>query len=198
MCGNKILNGIRWIALCSLLALTMSTFGAEKKEKDESDDDVVEGPTVYKWVDKQGKVHYSDKPRPGAKKVKLVNPATVKTQISNKELDIIRENQRKAFEKPKPKPKPFEYVEFEITTPKDDDGLGYGEGTMNVALKIEPQLRKEDYLTVSINGQTKIEKVNASNFQLVDLERGENKLLVQLYDKEKKLLKASSIVFYLF
>ena len=34
------------------------------------------GDTLYKWVDSQGNVHYSDKPQPGAQKLTLPKATT--------------------------------------------------------------------------------------------------------------------------
>ncbi|MGH8399705.1 MAG: DUF4124 domain-containing protein, partial [Gammaproteobacteria bacterium] len=46
--------------LIILLLLAMTTFAQADQ--------------VYKWVDAQGNVHYSDKPHPGAQKVKIAPP----------------------------------------------------------------------------------------------------------------------------
>ena len=42
------------------------------------------GTTLYRWVDDQGRVHYSDQPQPQAEEIEVAEPATFSAQEANR------------------------------------------------------------------------------------------------------------------
>ena len=63
------MNKIKWILLLITFSQTQMSFA-----------------DVYKWTDSKGKVHFSDKPQPNAKKIDIKKHPTKATQSSNDQV----------------------------------------------------------------------------------------------------------------
>ena len=63
------MNKIKWILLLIALTQTQVLYGA-----------------VYKWTDADGKVHFSDKPQPNAKQIKIKTQTKTATESSGDQL----------------------------------------------------------------------------------------------------------------
>lgn len=100
---------------------------------------------TYKWVDKDGNVHYSDKPVEGAEAVELPEPMV--------------------FDAPKVAPRASSgdeakddtiqsgYAEFGFISPKDDQVFWATGGEVPVQLGIKPGLRRGHRVLLYFNGE---------------------------------------------
>ncbi len=89
---------------------------------------------TYRWVDKDGNVHYSDQPHPGATQVVL--PKT-QTYAAPADLQVAQ------TAKPAAKAAPT-YTSFTITSPTPGQTLWNTGGTLSVTAALEPALMKGD------------------------------------------------------
>jgi len=111
---------------------------------------------TYKWVDKDGKVHYSDQPQPGAKKVEL-KPLT----------EIPSAEPRPAPEPPAEPaaaaagtaPAAVAYTALRITYPEHEQTLRAAEG-LNFSVMVEPRLGPGDSVEYTLDGQPVPAKVD--------------------------------------
>lgn len=142
---------------------------------------------LYKWVDDQGNVHYSDKPQPGAQKIVLpkastYNPAFLAT--------------------PAPQPAPVApankdahqtYTQIVVSSPKDQDTI-WNTDTVAVSVALTPALQAGDTVTISVDGNS--QTVTGTSATFSGLERGEHDVTVTVNGKRGGgALTAQSVFF---
>lgn len=100
---------------------------------------------LYKWVDEDGNVHYSDSPVEGAEAVDLPEPTT---------FDAPRVSPRPARPAPEEDPSAaFGYTEFEFISPKQDQVFWATGGEIPVQLDLVPPLQPGHELNLYFNGE---------------------------------------------
>jgi hypothetical protein len=95
--------------------------------------------TVYKWVDENGVVHYSDQPHPDAQKVKVPDAQTYKA------LPVGGANGA-------PAPASVPYQGCAVVQPASDANLANIE-SVTVVVQTDPPLRPGDQVFVTFDGQ---------------------------------------------
>lgn len=101
---------------------------------------------TYKWVDKDGKVHYSDQPVAGAEKVDL-KPVN--------EVPGMPVEQAQSSDQPPAEPldSATQYVSFVITSPKNGEVLrGAGIG-LSIEVELNPPLGDQDKVEYLLDGK---------------------------------------------
>ncbi len=121
---------------------------------------------AYRWVDKDGVVHYSDKLVPGAEKIPLVSapkPGSV-PQVYSPTAQAPREPDTRL-------------LTCKISSPAPEQTFGI-EDTVPVLIETEPALAAGDQLTVTLNG-ARIEgwPTGGTSYQFAGLPRGAYTLL---------------------
>ncbi|MGH8278970.1 MAG: DUF4124 domain-containing protein [Gammaproteobacteria bacterium] len=141
--------------------------------------------TVYRWVDPQGNVHYSDHPHPGADKVTL--PKT-QTYAAPSTAGI-------APTQPLPAAAPSAgYHSFTLASPGNEATLWYThEVTVSVALN--PALKPGDSITYRLDGKS-IGPTVASAVTFKDIDRGEHKASATLTAANGMTMTAGPVTFY--
>jgi len=99
---------------------------------------------VYRWVDEQGQVVYSDVPRPGAEQLRIDVPAPATPAAASQQTSGV-EQQAPA--------QPFRYDTFEILSPAPEEVLWNIEGQLNVLLRIRPTLQRGHSATLYLDDQ---------------------------------------------
>ena len=142
---------------------------------------------IYKWVDENGEVIYSDKPR-----------------VENMKEHTPPELQITPAIKPKPEPeqpeeKPAEitkYTVFNITSPANDETIRNNAGNFIVLLKLEPGLNVKEghYINLQIDGKTRVAKTSKLNIELKYIDRGSHNITAEIRSADGKLLKTSNSV----
>jgi len=145
---------------------------------------------VYRWVDKNGNVIFSDQPHPDAEKIEIdILPSFTPVAIPE---SVSEEQQEGEQEVPSYK--------VTILTPANDATIRNNAGLVNINAKVTPPLDQDrnDQLTVKLDGQTLGEPSTSPNFTLSEVERGTHTVQVVVVDKDKKAIKSSKqITFHL-
>lgn len=159
---------------------------------------------IYKWVDSAGNVHYGDQPdSSGAKKMKKLPglstyappQAPKKPETLEMETDVEDSDGEPVQAAPKEK---FTYRELSIVSPDEGATVRSSPGSVTVFVALAPVLRKDDYLQVILDGTALKPKYHSTVLQLENVDRGEHRLVVAVYDKDgKKLLQSPTRVFQL-
>ncbi|MCH1919537.1 DUF4124 domain-containing protein [Shewanella sp. A3A] len=141
---------------------------------------------IYKWVDKDGKVHYSDEPHPNAEVVQLnENTQNSVTIPAPKPLNIT----------PAAAPATTEQqsrYQLSITSPQQEATIRSNAGDLTVAVNVEPQLASGHQLQLFIDGVAATELQAAGIFQLHDIDRGEHQIEAKVVLQNGKVLASSS------
>lgn len=141
--------------------------------------------TVYRWVDAQGNVHYSDHPHPGASKVRLPPTQTyAPPQIG---------------QSPAPEPLPpaaptAGYSQFTLASPGKEATLWYVH-EVTVTVNLSPDLRSGDTITYHLDGKT-IGPTQATSVTFKDVDRGEHTASATLNAANGASMSTGPVTFY--
>lgn len=153
---------------------------------------------VYKWVGPDGKIVYTDQPRPGAKEVELpkfappppppAKPAAVDKTPPDKKTDATTEPAFPGYKK------------VALVKPLNDDTVRENNGAVEVALELEPawDAKWGHKISVSLDGKNLPETYTSPQFQLQNIDRGSHSLQVTVNDAKGVLLSTTdSVTFHM-
>lgn len=146
--------------------------------------------TIYKWVDAQGTIHYSDQPRPGASELQIESaprmspPAPVvasATTASGATADG----------------EPFRYDSCAISRPAADETL-QNAFSVSVAWQISPALRSGDRVTLALDGKLLAGvSPTGTSFTIAPVDRGTHTLMVSILDADGRgVCQSSAVTFH--
>lgn len=144
---------------------------------------------VYKWVDEDGVVHYTDKPpADGAQPAKLKPLQTYKGGTNPKLGNFERSGAAGG------KPAAAGNVQIDIVTPAGDETFRGAERVVPVAVMVTPQLQPGQKLIYLLDGTPASTPVADTSFALTGVERGAHTVSVTLVDESGNQLGASTAV----
>ncbi len=142
----------------------------------------------YKWVDKDGNVHYSDKPPPGNVKAEQVELKPL-TEVTSQPVPVSSDSSDPAA--PAATADPDGYDSFRITSPADQTTLRDPSATITIGTSLSPGLREGDHIEFTLDG-----KVVASPIE--GLERGTHHIGARVLSASGGLrIAASDVTVYL-
>lgn len=147
----------------------------------------VQAAVIYKWVDADGVVHYSDQSSPGAEKITTASssaPAAAAT--ARNATGPIAPQQRAALGG-------LNYSEFSITSPAPEQTF-FGDDVVAVHLDLNPALRPNQSITWHLNGKQLDFPPNAVSFALPRLDRGTYALAATITDQQTSDSQTSNSV----
>ena len=145
------------------------------------------GEALYKWVDEQGNVHYSDKPHPGATRLHLPKPTTYVAPSVAAPKTLPQESGQQ-------QPQFSGYTRFEIASPAPDQ-VFWNVRSVTVTLAVKPELREGDQVTITLDDKTV--GPNASlTATFSDLDRGEHSVHATLMGAGGNMV-AKPVTFYI-
>ena len=143
---------------------------------------------VFKTINPDGSVTYSDVQTEGAKEITPPGLTPVPGfKIPEKAKQTKDENNNK----------PLPYQLFRITSPISNQTLRDNNGNINISLEIKPELQTKLKHTVSIslNGRVVAKNLTAASHKLKDVYRGRHSISAKLIDANGAVLKSSNLVF---
>lgn len=154
-----------------LLACGFSSFAEEK--------------VLYKKVDKNGRVTFTDKPVPGSTKV-VVN--------TNKNLMAIPrvKSNPKVADKDEKNEKEKAYQLIAIEQPSNDEAIRANDGNLYVIVALTPHLARNHSMRLLMDGSQVGQDQKVPYFSLTNIERGTHELTAQVIDDETGTVLQSS------
>ncbi|GIU19131.1 MULTISPECIES: DUF4124 domain-containing protein [unclassified Shewanella] len=140
--------------------------------------------TVYKWVDENGKVHFSDKPVKNAEVVELKE--NTQNNIKLPEVTALpssRPDTDKDSEK-------IKYA-VQIISPSEEESIRDNEGNLTIIANVEPQLSSAHELALFMDGQQIGNTQQHGIFKLNNIDRGEHNFVVKVLSKDGKQLAST-------
>jgi len=149
---------------------------------------------VYKTVDKDGNVTYTDTPPPDGSQPIDLRPISVieapiyetgsKQTVEGEEKEIPLRELRK------------NYKDFAIVSPQQEESIWHPETPIMVTWNTKFQLQDGMMMTLFVDGVQK-ESTTVRSIPVSDLERGEHTLRAELRDaKNRKVASADPITFF--
>jgi len=156
------------------------------------------GPTtaqVYKVVDEDGNVTYTDKPpKDGSKPIELAPISVIEAPTYEKapekgtEGEDGKEMSLKDLRK--------QYRDFAIVSPQSEETVWHPEQATTVAWNVGNQLQEGMQVTISVNGQTQPSTTERS-IPVPGLDRGEHTITAVLKDaRNRTIATAEPVVFF--
>ena len=144
------------------------------------------GPVVYKWVDKNGEVHYSGQPHPGAARVELGVLSVVSFKVPPEGKAI----------KPVARPKALPHYRIRILAPVNGATLRPADYRVRVKVSISPALRPGARLNYALDGKTVRIGAGATALTLTQVYRGTHILTVTVRGSKGQALGRAQSTFY--
>jgi hypothetical protein len=139
--------------------------------------------STYRWVDEQGVVHYSDKPREGAVEVQLQGAqgySAMPDAGSAKTGDSTEEA--------------FQYNSVEIVSPYEQETLFNIETQLSLQVALVPALRPNHFLKLTVDGKDVTDKpVRNRSFEVGGVFRGTHTAQVTVVDKDGNTVQQSGL-----
>ena len=147
---------------------------------------------VYKYINEEGSVVYSDQPHPDAEvlNIKPLHPYKAPSyqipekseKSSSDELSVDASSR---------------YSSVTIDSPEHESNFHGTAGSFSVSVSSNPSLKKGDKYQLLINGKPIGEPTTLSQFNVQNINRGEHTLSVQVLNKQgKSLIKSPSITVF--
>lgn len=133
---------------------------------------------MYKKIDEDGNVVFTDKPIPGSKAIKVKTETNVvETPKPSFRPQITQEK------KPEGKDN-FKYDVLAIDMPKNDEAVRANAGNINVVVAITPNLQTRHSVQLKLDGQNKGQQQSVPYFTMTEVARGTHQLQAVIVDKE--------------
>jgi Domain of unknown function (DUF4124) len=148
----------------------------------------VQAAVIYKWVDADGVVHYSDQASPGAEKIYTSGSASTAAPGSAAARAATAPNVQQ-----KQAGGTVEYAEFSIDSPGPEQTF-FGDDVVNVHLNLQPALKANQSLIWHLSGKQLDEQANSTAFTLVQMARGTYMLAATITDQQTGESRTSNSV----
>lgn len=141
-----------------------------------------EKPEIYKWVDSNGDVHFSDKPHQGAEQIELPKVQTYsspKIPVTEKEPEPTGSADGRTYQK------------LSFVQPEDQSTIRNPQGYISVILDLQPKLAPGDKVQLIFDGTPLAKPQPTTVFALRDIKRGSHTMAAQIVDAQGKVLNTS-------
>ena len=142
---------------------------------------------IYRGVDEDGNVFYSDKEQPDSELIPTPSPNTV---------TMPKPEAKKPAEIEKPE---ATYKSFGIASPTNDLTIRDNTGNLPVTLSIDPELniKNGDSIRLSIDNQVSVPKTTSLSTQLPNIARGTHTLKAELVSASGQTILSHSVQFHM-
>lgn len=167
---------MRWICLALLLTFSMNAAATE----------------LWRWVDEDGVVHYSDRPHPGAERIELQ-----KVQSFTPPPMAAREAQPEDGVPSQDEGGP-PYTGLRVVSPAEGETLWNIGTELSVELALQPALRTGHTLRVHLDGDRIVELPRGqTRITVNEVYRGEHRLRASVVDDQgRELVSSDPVVFF--
>lgn len=143
---------------------------------------------IYRWVDRDGVVHYADQPgAPDAKPVDYVaRPAA--------SSDGAATDEGATDEAQPARPARVAYTSLSITSPEPEQVFFGGDDPVDVSIDVDPELQNGDRIAVFLDGKRLTDSLRGTTYQLPAPARGSHFVRVAVLDSTGRLVQQSSSV----
>ena len=151
---------------------------------------VAQAAPVYRWVDENGQVNYSDRPGPGAVRIELTTGAPALNAGLSSPAPQSSSVEAQASDG-------AEYETLAVIQPAPQETLWGTGGRVEIAIGIAPDLQPLHRLGVYLDGVFGVLQTRATRFEIADVHRGEHTLQAVILDEQdNELLQSAPVTFF--
>ncbi|MHC8398487.1 DUF4124 domain-containing protein [Pseudomonas sp. MDT1-17] len=142
---------------------------------------------IYKYIDADGNTAYSNQPPDGVKAQPVELPALNRVESQPPPAPAAEASNH---EQPR-----SAYEVLELTSLPTDEALRANNGTFTVSVMIKPRLQPPHLFRLLLDEQLYGQSSNVPILQLVNIDRGEHRLAVQVIDGESIVQQSPTVTF---
>ncbi len=131
------------------------------------------GAEIYKSVDENGNVVFSDQPSPGAEQIEKKQVPTVPATVPDVDLDDSGEGEQQE--------QAGDAYSLRIASPEHDSAVRENAGNITVNIALEPTLRLGHEVVLYLDGE-EAARGSMSSFSLANVDRGTHSLTAVVLD----------------
>lgn len=174
---------VRNSIVCAIVGVSVALSGLSFAQDDSS----TSKGGVYKQVDPEGNVTYTDKP-PSADAKAIKVPKGTEYQAPK-----LPEFTPSA---PKQTSRNFQYDSFELTSPKNDETFWDNTGNVTATVSFEPFLQSGHSIEFLLDGVS-VAKGTATSHQFVNIDRGTHQITARIVNDKDEEIESASVTFHL-
>ena len=129
---------------------------------------------IYKYLDENGNIAYSDKPVHGAQKLKIKLRPTPESDVAQQSAEALEDDDGNSKEV-------TSYESLELLTPNDDKVVSDRSGSVQVVLLPTPRLSSTHELVITVDGKD-ISRGRHANLNLSQVSRGTHTVSARILD----------------
>lgn len=149
---------------------------------------------VYRWVDEDGVVHYSDQAVPGAEEI-IIQTAPSRSQSARPPRNAPPLYERPPREEEPADDQPFSYESIAFSSPTAEQTLWNIGGTLSVEVNVTPSLRSGHRLRLYFDGEP--QTITGTQATLQEVWRGTHNLQAEVVDSNgEMMIRSEPIRFY--
>jgi len=144
---------------------------------------------IYKSIDSEGDVVFTDKPSPGAQEIPEPSPNTIKLPkglpADEQKPDTVKNTV---------------YTSLRITSPGANETIHSSPGLLSISLALTPglNLKAGDGLNIMVDGYVLIKNSSQLNARIPDINRGSHRLQALVTSKQGvTLIKSNEVQFFM-
>lgn len=143
--------------------------------------------TVYKTVDAEGNVVFSDAKTTGAEEIRIEEAQTIKSPPLD-DYEYTPKDKKKTQSN---------YTKLNIVSPENDTTIHSNPGNINVSIELEPALQDKDEILLFVDGKQLLSGRNLE-FSLSNIDRGTHTIGAAVINEKKKvLIRSEKVVLHL-
>lgn len=158
------------------LIFLIASYGYAAEQK--NDDPTSKSGGIYKTVDENGQIRYSDSPATGAEKVELNDTIIVPGTKAGKRPRQTNSQQNTEYE-------------LTIQSPRDGTKVSPAQRTVTVTVALQRTLSSGHLLQLLVNGSPSGPKTRSKSMQTQQLRRGKTSLAVAVVDASGRVVERS-------
>ena len=164
---------------------------------------VAQAASVYRWVDSDGQIHYSDHPSAGSDPVELressvYTPRELPDINLDEEVEPTDEEAEPADEEEGLEGEEVAYESLRVVVPDNDETVRSNEGEVRVSIELQPGLAQGHKIRIYLDGNKASGELPSTQVTLQNVERGTHSLAVAVVDAAgRELIRSPASNFHL-
>lgn len=181
------MNSIKLIFFTFLAAGSVAQVSYAEEQKTKSPTE--ETKKLYKVVDQNGKVHYSDQPSTGAEEIKTDKVTTIK--MTKTKVDFVATDDENQVTRD-PNAEYYDFIGFQNLV--NEGVIRNNGGSVTLSVKIEPNLSKSHFIKFFIDGELIKEQQKELTITAQGIEYGEHNAYFTVVSRTGALVQQSETV----
>jgi len=156
---------------------------------------VAQAAGVYRWVDNDGQIHYSDHPTKGSESVELRESSV----YTPRELpDIGQDEDTTDTDEEGLEGEESVYESLRVVVPENNETVRSNEGQVRVSIELQPGLLEGHKIRLYLDGSKASGELPTTQVTLQNVERGTHSLAVAVVDAtDRELIRSQTTNFHL-